>query len=129
VIDATGIKVFGVGKWRQKCYGLERRRTWRKLHIAVDANTHESVSAIASLSNVSDSEALPTWLKPLWGQIAQVSADGSYDTRGCYQAIRNKGAIAVIPPRKTATLWEQGHPRNEAVIALSDGRLAQWKKL
>jgi hypothetical protein len=65
VIDATGIKVFGAGEWRQKCYGLERRRSWRKLHIAVDAASHEIVAAVASLSSVSDSEVLPTLLKPL----------------------------------------------------------------
>lgn len=86
------------------------------------------MAAVASLSSVSDSEVLPTLLKPLRRQIAQVSADGGYDTRDCYQVIRSKGAKPVIPPRKTATLWEQGHPRNEAVIALREGRLPEWKK-
>jgi Transposase DDE domain len=129
VIDATGIKFFGAGEWRQKCYGLERRRSWRKLHIAVDAASHEIVAAVASLSSVSDSEVLPTLLKPLRRQSAQVSVDGGYDTRDCYQVIRSKGSKPVIPPRKTATLWEQGHPRNEAVIALREGRLPEWRKV
>jgi putative protease len=35
---------------------------------------------------------------------------------------------ATIPPRKNAALWEEGHPRNEAVEALKAGELAEWKK-
>lgn len=35
---------------------------------------------------------------------------------------------ATIPPRKNAVMWEDGHPRNEAVAALKAGELKQWKK-
>lgn len=41
VIDSTGLKVFGEGEWKVKKHGKERRRIWRKLHLAVDGNTHE----------------------------------------------------------------------------------------
>jgi hypothetical protein len=37
--------------------------------------------------------------------IASVSADGSYDTRDCLDAIAKRGAQAVVPPRKNANLW------------------------
>ncbi len=57
-------------------------------------------------------------------KIAQVSADGAYDTKGCYQLLRHKGCKATIPPRSNAGLWE---PRNEAVEALKAGQLKQWK--
>ncbi|MEF1283536.1 IS5 family transposase, partial [Vibrio sp. M250220] len=33
----------------------------------------------------------------------------------------------LIPPRKNAALWEDGHPRNEAVKALKNGTIAEWK--
>lgn len=36
VVDATGIKIYGEGEWKMRLYGKEKRRTWRKLHIAVD---------------------------------------------------------------------------------------------
>ncbi|MDI5349524.1 transposase, partial [Salmonella enterica subsp. enterica serovar Kentucky] len=42
VIDSTGLKVFGEGEWKVRKHGKERRRIWRKLHLAVDSNTHES---------------------------------------------------------------------------------------
>nr|WCS70284.1 Mobile element protein [Salmonella enterica subsp. enterica serovar Rissen] len=59
VIDSTGLKVFGEGEWKVKKHGQERRRIWRKLHLAVDSKTHEIICADLSLNNVTDSEAFP----------------------------------------------------------------------
>ena len=36
VIDATGLKVFGAGEWLAETHGARGKRTWRKLHLAVD---------------------------------------------------------------------------------------------
>ena len=57
VFDSTGLKVFGEGEWKVKKHGKERCRTWRKLHLAVDSNTHEIICADLSLNNETDSEA------------------------------------------------------------------------
>lgn len=59
VIDSTGLKVFGEGEWKVKKHGQEKRRVWRKLHLAVDAGTHEVICADLSLNNVTDAEAFP----------------------------------------------------------------------
>lgn len=122
-VDATGLKVFGEGEWKTRKHGSEKRRTWRKLHLAIDASTHEVVASEVSLVSVGDNEVLPTLLNPLRRKIMQVSADGAYDTKGCYQLLRLKGCKATIPPRSNAGLWEKGHPRNEAVEALKAGQL------
>lgn len=45
VIDGTGLKVFGEGEWKVKQHGTEGRRVWRKLHLAVDSETHEVICA------------------------------------------------------------------------------------
>lgn len=126
-IDSTGLKVFGEGEWKVKKHGAEKRRTWRKLHLAVDVDTHEAVSAEVSLVNVGDSEVLPTPLNPLRRKITAVSADGAYDTQNCNEILKKKGCTPLIPPRKNAALWEDGHPRNEAVVALKNGTIAKWK--
>ena len=128
VIDATGLKVFGEGEWKMRKHGKEKRRVWRKLHLAIDASTHEVISTVVSLDAVGDNEALPTLLNPLRRKITQVSADGTYDTKGCHQVLRQKGIKPTIPPRSNAGLWEDGHPRNEAVQALKAGALSQWKR-
>src|SRR5919112_5300006 len=41
VIDATGLKVYGAGEWRAERHGERSRRTWRKLHLAVDPDGGE----------------------------------------------------------------------------------------
>jgi hypothetical protein len=37
LIDSTGLKVYGAGEWLQEKHGARARRSWRKLHLAVDA--------------------------------------------------------------------------------------------
>jgi transposase len=39
---------------------------------------------------------------PMDEEIGSVTADGAYDTRKCHDAIADRGAHAVIPPRKNA---------------------------
>ncbi|MDN3617163.1 IS5-like element ISVba2 family transposase [Vibrio gallaecicus] len=115
-IDATGLKVYGEGEWKVKKHGTDgKRRVWRKLHIAVDTNTHEIIAAELSLSTVTDGEVLPNILKQTRRSIHEVSGDGAYDTRACHDAIKIKRAVALIPPREGAAFWERGHPRNLAV--------------
>ncbi|MFA0087660.1 transposase [Vibrio sp. 10N.261.51.F12] len=102
-----------------------KRRTWRKIHLAVD--THEAISAEVSLVNVGDSEVLSTLLNPLCRKVTTVSADGAYDTKNCHETLEKKGCIPLIALRKNAALWEDGHPRNGAVIALKNGTITEWK--
>ena len=39
-------------------------------------------------------------------QIASVPADGAFDTRKCHEAIAERGAVVIIPPRENATPWK-----------------------
>lgn len=36
VVDSTGLKIFGEGEWKVCQHGVGKRRTWRKIHLAVD---------------------------------------------------------------------------------------------
>ena len=129
-IDATGLKVYSEGEWKVKKHGTDgKRRVWRKLHIAVDTSTHEIVAAELSLSNVTDAEVLPNLLKQTRRKIIEISGDGAYDTRSCYDAIQIKRAVPLIPPREGAAFWERGHPRNLAVGCQKlYGSNKKWKK-
>ncbi|MEG6475118.1 transposase, partial [Enterobacter roggenkampii] len=75
VIDSTGLKVFGEGEWKVKKHGQERRRIWRKLHLAVDSKTHEIICADLSLNNVTDSEAFPGLMEGANKQVISSQAD------------------------------------------------------
>jgi hypothetical protein len=42
--DSTGLKVYGAGQWLQEKHGAKSRRNWRKLHLAVDADSGRIVA-------------------------------------------------------------------------------------
>lgn len=115
VVDSTGIKVFGEGEWKVRQHGYTKRRTWRKLHIGADETTSEIVAAVVTTNNVSDSQVIEDLLEQVEGDIEQVSGDGLYDKRNCYEAIGKRGARAAIPPRKDARIWQHGNSKQERV--------------
>ena len=127
-IDSTGLKVFGEGEWKVKKHGADKRRTWRKLHLAVDSESHKIMGAELSANSVSDGEVLPSLLKQQRRHVETVSADGAYDNHDCYETIMRNGAKVLIPTRKGAAFWGLQHPRNHAVMCLRlHGSNAHWK--
>jgi IS5 family transposase len=134
VVDATGVKVYGEGEWKVRQHGYSKRRTWRKLHFAVDEATLEFVAVTVSTNNFKDSQLLPDLLEQVDDEISQVSADGAYDTRTSYDALRERGARAAIPPRRGARIWQHGntrgerHSRDENVRAIRRTGRAAWKR-
>jgi IS5 family transposase len=113
VVDSTGIKIFGEGEWKVRQHGVSKQRTWRKLHIGVDEATGEIVAAVATTNNVGDNEVIEDLLEQVEEDIDQVSGDGSYDKRKCYEAIKKRKARAVIPPQKNAKIWRHGNRGGE----------------
>lgn len=129
VFDSTGLKVYGEGEWKVRKHGVSKRRTWRKLHLSINPETHDCVGASLTTVEVGDGEVLPELMEQLGQQpIQRAYGDGAYDTRDCYEHIIARQGEAVIPPRKNATYWEKGHPRNQAVAACRKESRAEWKK-
>lgn len=134
VVDSTGVKVYGEGEWKVRQHGWSRRRTWRKLHVGVDEATHEFVAVVVSTNSFKDSQLLPDLLEQVEDEISQVSADGAYDSRNCYDAIRERGARAGIPPQKRARIWHHGntkaerHLRDENLRSIRRQGRAGWKR-
>jgi hypothetical protein len=113
LVDSTGVKVYGEGEWKVRQHGIGKRRTWRKVHFCTDEATLEIISVVASTNDVSDAEALPELLQDVPGEIEQVSADGAYDQRKCYDTLNRHRARAAIPPRKGARIWRHANSRTE----------------
>ncbi len=134
VVDSTGIKVYGEGEWKVRQHGYSRRRTWRKLHLALDQATHEFVAVVVSTNDFKDSQLLPDLLEQVGDEMSQVSADGAYDSRNCYDAIRDREARAAIPPQKRAKIWQHGntkagrHIRDENLRAIRQRGRREWKR-
>jgi IS5 family transposase len=116
VVDSTGVKVFGEGEWKVRQHGYSKRRTWRKLHLGADETTGEIVAAVVTTNNIADSQVVEDLLEQVADEIEQVSADGAYDKRNCYQAIGKRKAKAAIPPRRNAKIWQHGNSKAERLI-------------
>ncbi len=105
VVDSTGLKVYGEGEWKVRTHGASKRRTWRKLHLCLDAATGEVVVAVASENSISDCALFPEIVQAVSGEIEQISCDGSYDRRKVYAVLNERGVKrAAIPPRKGARI-------------------------
>ncbi|EJM5006882.1 IS5 family transposase [Salmonella enterica] len=130
VIDSTGLKVFGEGEWKVRQHGADKRRVWRKLHLAADSVTHEIICADLSLSGTTDAQALPALIGQTHRKIKQASADGAYDVCYCHDALIKKKIRPLIPPRSGAQYWpDKYHERNHAVANQHlSGSNGVWKK-
>src|SRR3712207_8865879 len=62
VIDSTGLKLFGRGEWDAERHG-RARRSWRKLHVAVDADTGEIVASVLTDNAADDTGQVPALLE------------------------------------------------------------------
>jgi transposase len=104
VIDSTGLKVFGAGEWRREKHGGKGRRTWRKLHLAIDPESAEILTSELTTTEDGDASLVGPLLDQISGPIASVTADGAYDGEPVYRIIaqRDPAAAVIIPPRSTA---------------------------
>ncbi len=60
-IDGTGLKVYGAGEWLREKHGARARRSWRKLHLAVDAASGAIVARTLAEKEIAD----PSQVGPL----------------------------------------------------------------
>ena len=100
-------------------HGISKRRTWRKLHLAIDEGSGQIVGAVLSTNDVADSAALPALLEQVEEPIEQLSGDGGYDKRPCYETLRKRQEEqgqplrVTIPPWYGARIWQHGNSKGE----------------
>ena len=67
-------------------------------------------------SHVHDSRVLPRLLMQISGKVCQISGDGAYDTKACYESIGQRGAKATTPPRRNAKRMRCSTPPTQLAI-------------
>lgn len=113
VIDSTGLKVYGEGEWKVRIHGYSKRRTWRKLHLAVDEKTNQILGMILTGNDIKDSQVTADLLEQIPEEIDQVSADGAYDSENVYAAVEARGGITVVPPKEGAVIHQHGNTKGK----------------
>jgi IS1 family transposase len=134
VVDSTGLKVFGEGEWKTRQHGVGKRRTWRKLHLAVDPATHAIVAHVLTENNQHDADQVEPLLEQVEVEVETFYGDGAYDQWKVYDALQENSTWAIIPPRKNAKIKQHGNSaeeplqRDECLRQIRrDGRKA-WKE-
>ncbi len=103
-VDSTGLRLCGPGEWLIEKHSTKRRRGWRVLHLATDADTGRIVASVLTDRDADDGSQVGTLLDQVDGPVASVTGDGAYDRDDVYAevAARHSEAAVVVPPRANA---------------------------
>src|SRR3954466_8900127 len=104
LVDSTGLKLCGPGEWLIEKHGTKTRRSWRKLHLGVDADTGQIVASTLTTHDVDDGSQAGPLLDQVEGPVVSFTGDGAYDQDGVYASVaeRHPEAAVIVPPRSTA---------------------------
>jgi hypothetical protein len=134
VVDSTGLKVFGAGEWRSDAYRAPKRRTWRKLHLSINAATQEIVAEVLASRRCDDADLVPSLLAQIDSPVTALYGDGAYDKWKLYDALADEEIQPVIPPRRGASIRRHGNsaaprlPRDEAIRGVRRLGRGRWKR-
>lgn len=130
-IDSSGLKQYGKGEWHQEKHKVNPRRTWRKIHLAVN-ESHVIIATLLTEKSVHDAEVVPEMLEQISKPANRYIADGAYDTKDVYDAIEKHSTKAkiVIPPRDNAVESDQWHAeRNKSLDIIEEHGKGAWCKM
>lgn len=134
IVDSTGLKLCGAGEWLVEKHGTRTRRSWRKLHIGVDADTGRIVASTLTVNDVDDASQVGPLLDQAADPIASFTADGAYDQDRVYAevAARHPDAAVVVPPRSSAvpsaTAETAPTGRDQHLTAIAERGRMGWQK-
>ena len=100
VIDSTGLKVYGEGEWKVRQHGYSKRRTWRKVHLAIDTATLDVIAVEVTTTEWADCEVFEGLLDQIEGTIEQI------------ESMELMIRVRFMPPRASAArLWSYHQER------------------
>src|SRR5215204_2314348 len=104
LVDSTGLTLCGRGEWLLEKHGTKTRRSWRKLHLGMDADTGQIVASVLTNHDGDDGAQVGPILDQVTGTVGSVTGDGAYDQDGVYASVseHHPAAAIIVPPRATA---------------------------
>ncbi len=117
VVDSTGLKVYGEGEWKVRIHGYSKRRTWRKVHLAVDEKNNRILGLVLTTNDFKDNEVFHQLIAQIdLKHIRQVTGDGAYDDKKCFAWAEENKVKAVFPPRRGAKVQQHGNSKKKPKI-------------
>jgi hypothetical protein len=134
LVDSTGLKLCGSGEWLVEKHGSRTRRSWRKLHLGMDASTGQIVASALTSHDADDGAQIGPLLDQVAGPVASFTGDVAYDQDRVYAGVaqRHPAAAVIVPPRSTAvpsqTAEREPTQRDRHLQLIAErGRMA-WQK-
>ena len=133
LVDSTGLTLCGSGEWLLEKHCTRTRRSWRKLHVGVDADTGRIAAARLSTSDVDDASRVGALLDQA-GPLASFTADGACDQGSIYVEVarRSPGTAVIVPPRSGAvpsdTAGTVPTQRDRHLQTISEHGRRHWQK-
>lgn len=131
IVDSTGLKIYGKDEWHQEKHDVAARRTWRKLHLAIDEH-HQVLACELTPPDVGDTTAVPDLLDQITTPFETFIGDGAYDGEPVAQAVLTKqpDAQVIIPPHKSAVLSATGTTwRDQHIATIAQKGRATWQRI
>jgi hypothetical protein len=99
-------------KWQARMHGVQGRRQWRKVHLAMDTAISDIRAVEFTPSSDGDSPVLPELLDqiPAGEEIGTVTADGAYDTRRCHTPLPHAAATRRCHTGNPPSAGNGDHP-------------------
>jgi len=107
LVDTTGLKVFGEGEWKVRQHGYIKKRLWRKLHVAINADNQEIEAFELKELTFQDGDGLPLLIKQINKEIASATGDGAYDQYKAYKLANEQSFRLITPPNRVAKLMKE----------------------
>jgi Transposase DDE domain len=132
LVDSTGLRLGGPGDWLMEKHG--RRRAWRKLHLATDADTGRIVASVLTDHDADDGAQVGPLLDQVDASVASVTADGAFDRDDVYAEVtaRHPGANVIVPPRSSAVASDTAETlptqRDRHIEVIAEHGRMEWQK-
>ncbi|MBL6082808.1 IS5 family transposase, partial [Belnapia sp. T18] len=101
LVDSTGLRLCGPGEWLIEKHGTKRRRAWKMLQLATDADTGQIVASVLVDRDADDGSQVGPLLEQVDGSVTSFTGDGAYDRDDVYAEVtaRHPDAAVIVPPR------------------------------
>ena len=126
--------MFGKGEWRLEKHGGQARRSWRKLHLAINPDTGAILASELTFNEEGDASLVGPLLDRIARPIGAVLADGAYDGESVYRSVASHSPTAevIIPPRLSAVASDMAEgtltQRDDHIQLINERGRLSWQR-
>jgi hypothetical protein len=111
LVDSTGLRLGGPGEWLVEKHGAKTHRSWRKLHLGVDASTGRIEAVELTGNETDDGSRVGPLLDQVAAPVASFTGDGAYDREAS-----NYPQVAPAMAAPSLMSMRRDHPRHITVL-------------